>query len=54
MSHEEYLRLMLKDKNIKLQHLHIVNEKHMAVHNAKCDMLIAEIESIEKQLSEKK
>jgi hypothetical protein len=50
VNHEEYLKLMLKDKNLKLQHLHDEHRIAIAVYNAKREMFIDEIDSIEKQL----
>lgn len=51
VTHEDYLKLMLKDKNLKLQHLHDEHRTAIAVYNAKKEMLIHEINSIEKQLN---
>jgi hypothetical protein len=50
MDHEEYLKLMIKDKTLKLDELHVNHQIHIAVFETKRDMLIDEINSIEEQL----
>jgi hypothetical protein len=54
MDDNEYLKLILKDKKLKLEHLHVENQKHISVFESKRDMLISDIESLEKQISRRK
>jgi hypothetical protein len=54
MDDNEYLKMMLKDKKLKLEHLHVENQKHIAVFETKRDYLIGEIDSLEKQLTRRK
>lgn len=50
MDHEAYLKLMLKDKKLKLESLHIKHQVSQAIFEATRDFYIDEINSIEKQL----
>lgn len=50
MEHEAYLKLMLKDKKLKLESLHIKQQVNQAIFEAKRDFLIEEVNSLEKQL----
>jgi hypothetical protein len=51
-THEEYLKIMLRDKKLKLEHLQMKQQVDMAIFETKRDMLIAERDSIEKQLAD--
>lgn len=54
MDHEQYLQVKLKDNRLKLEHLYVEHQKHIAVFEAKRDFYMQEIDSIEKQLDNKK
>jgi hypothetical protein len=45
---------MLKDKKLKLEHLHVKHQVNQAIFEAKRDALIEDVNSIEKQLENKK
>lgn len=49
--HDAYLKTILRDKQLKLDVLRMENQKHIAVFQAKEEMLVKDIESIDKQLS---
>lgn len=49
--HDAYLKTILRDKQLKLDVLRMENQKHIAVFQAKEDMLVKDIDSINKQLS---
>jgi hypothetical protein len=51
MNDRDYLKMMLKDKQLKLEYLHM--QIHIAVHESKKEMLISEIDSLERQLDKK-
>jgi hypothetical protein len=50
VDHEKYLELMLKDKKLKLESLHIKQQVNQAVYEAHRGFLINEIDSLENQL----
>lgn len=50
MEHEAYLKMMLKDKKLKLEALHIKQQVNQAIFETKRDYLIEEINSLEKQV----
>lgn len=52
MSAEEYLKLILKDKQLKLQYLHKQHEINIAVYEAKRQMIMTDIDNLEKQLND--
>jgi hypothetical protein len=54
VEHGEYLEVMLKDKNLKLEQLREEHRIAIAVYKAKSEMLISERDSIEKQLKNHK
>jgi hypothetical protein len=54
LDNEAYLKLMLKDKKLKLEHLHVKHQVNQAIFEAKRDALIEDVNSIEKQLDNKK
>jgi hypothetical protein len=53
MKDAEYLKLMLKDKKLKLEYLHEEHRIAIAVYNAKREFLITEIDSIDNQINYK-
>jgi hypothetical protein len=54
VDHEAYLKLMVKDKKLKLEHLHMKQQVNQAIFETKRDMLIEELSSLETQLDNTK
>lgn len=52
MSHEEYLKSILRDKKLKLERLYLKQQTEQAVFESKRDVYIEDVDSIEKQLAE--
>jgi hypothetical protein len=46
----EFIKFWLKEKNLKLEYLHEKHQIDIAVYNAKREMLMSDIDSLEKQL----
>jgi hypothetical protein len=53
VTHEEYLKQMLKSKKMELEHVEIDHRIAIAEHNVKKKMLYEQINSIERQLDNK-
>jgi hypothetical protein len=50
ISHEEYLKQILKSKKIEVENLNINNMIAIAEYNARKEMIIQQMNSIERQL----
>jgi hypothetical protein len=53
ISHEDYLKQMVKSKKIELENLNIKNMIAIAEYNARKEMVIEQLNSIERQLDNK-
>lgn len=49
-----FLKIILRDKKIKLDHLHETHRINIAVYNAKREMLMNDIEALEKSFNNKR
>ena len=51
---DDFLKMLLRDKTLKLQALHDQHRVNIAIYDTKRDMLISDVDMIEKQLADKK